>query len=160
GLPTTGSPPNVAENRPPLALTGNQQGGLFTITPATSNIGSTTPGPGGGDQAIFDPSAVTLGVNNIHYTFTDVNGCVNSQTQDVIVNPVTSATFAIQNAFFNTLTQTHELCAEQGDLLLTGNPSFNSNGPNQFVATAGLTINQSGSPGNFVHTVSTDGLAA
>jgi len=37
GLPP-GSPPQVAENIAPFPLTGNQIGGLFTISPLTSNI--------------------------------------------------------------------------------------------------------------------------
>ena len=155
GLPP-GAPPNMAENQLPLTLTGNQIGGVFTITPVTSNIGSTVANPV--DKASFDPGAVTLGLNTITYTFMDGNSCVNRDNQNVIVNPVTTASFAIQNGNFNTLTSTHEICSDQGDLVLRGNPDFNTYGPNQFTATAGLTINQTGSPGSFTHTITTNGL--
>ncbi len=159
GLPP-GTPPNIAENQTPVTLLGNQVGGLFTISPASSNIGSTSASPV--DRATFTPSAVTLGVNTIFYTYTDFNGCTNHDQQDVIINPVTSATFSIQNAFFNTGTSTHELCAEQGLLDLVGFPDFNKplTGPNQFTGSAGLQIIQSGGPGAYTHTVKTTGLAS
>ena len=158
GLPP-GSPPNMAENQPPITLTGNQIGGVFTISPATSNIGSTSPSPV--DKASFDPGAVTLGINTIIYTYTDGNGCINKDSQNVIVNPITNARFSIQYAFFNSLTLEHELCPNQGDVLLTGSPNFNMDGPNQFISlTSGLTIIQSGAPGSYIHKIPTDGLAS
>jgi PKD domain/PKD-like domain/Secretion system C-terminal sorting domain len=156
GLPP-GSPANMAENQAAITLTGNQAGGSFSISPITSLIGVTTQNPV--DKVPFDPSAVTLGINIITYTYTDGRNCTNKDIQSVIVNPVTSASFAIQKGTFNTLTLSHEVCGDQGDLVLTGQPDFNTFGPNQFVSlTPGLTIVQSGSPGSFVHKIPTNGL--
>ncbi len=126
GLPI-GAPPQMAENNAPIILTGNQIGGLFTIVPATSNIGSTIPNPV--DEAVFDPSAVDLGSNLITYTFTDGNGCTNIDTQEVIVNPVTTIDFAMQipstptpiNIPINPLGQ-FELCSDVGLVNLIGLP--------------------------------------
>ncbi|NJN41197.1 MAG: PKD domain-containing protein, partial [Flammeovirgaceae bacterium] len=127
GLPA-GAPPQMAENNTPITLTGNQVGGIFTIVPVTSNIGSTVPAPV--DKALFDPSAVDLGSNFITYTYTDINGCVNSNTQEVIVNPVTNVDFTMQfqtgpppfpfvpiNAFGQ-----FEVCSNVGLIKLVGNP--------------------------------------
>ncbi|MEQ8304739.1 MAG: PKD-like domain-containing protein, partial [Cyclobacteriaceae bacterium] len=125
GLPP-GAPPQMAENNAPITLTGNQIGGLFTILPITSNIGSTTPSPV--DKATFDPSSVDLGSNFITYTYTDGNGCTNFDTQEVIVNPVTNVDFTLQipgappiNVPLNPSGQ-FELCADVGLVDLIGNP--------------------------------------
>ncbi len=125
GLPP-GAPSQMAENNAPITLTGNQIGGLFTILPITSNIGSTTPSPV--DKATFDPSSVDLGSNFITYTYTDGNGCTNFDTQEVIVNPVTNVDFTLQipgappiNVPLNPSGQ-FELCADVGLVDLIGNP--------------------------------------
>ena len=127
GFPA-GAPPQMAENNAPITLTGNQIGGVFTITPVTSNIGSTTPNPV--DKASFDPGAVDLGSNFVTYTYTDPNGCTNSNTQEVIVNPVTNVDFTMQYTFgsapfpfvpLNGL-GVFELCADIGLVKLVGNP--------------------------------------
>jgi hypothetical protein len=121
-----GAPPQLAENNLPIKLTGNQIGGVFTITPSSSNIGSTVPNPT--DEALFDPDAVTLGSNYVKYTFTDVNGCTNSTTQEVIVNPITNIDFAIQGATLNANSQ-FELCSELGLVKLIGFPAASSGLP-------------------------------
>ncbi|MFM9838772.1 MAG: PKD domain-containing protein [Cyclobacteriaceae bacterium] len=163
GLPP-GAPPNMAENQPLLTLTGNQIGGAFTISPASSNIGSTVPSPV--DKASFDPGAVTIGLNVITYSYTDANSCFNFDSQQVIVNPVTSASFALLNSngdllTFNSLTLTHEICAEQGEIIIKGQPDFNKDGPNQFISlTSGLNIIPSGSAPNIVNKIQTNGLAS
>ncbi|MFN7600416.1 MAG: hypothetical protein ACK5R0_03360, partial [Bacteroidota bacterium] len=90
----SGLPPSTAENGPIINLTGNQIGGLFTITPLTSSIGSTVQAPV--DRTTLDPSAVTLGFNTVTYTYTNSNGCTNSQSQSVLVNPVTSIDFSLR----------------------------------------------------------------
>jgi hypothetical protein len=124
GFPV-GSPPQLAENNSPLILTGNQVGGLFSITPITSNIGSTVASPV--DKATFDPSAVTLGANFITYTYTDGNSCTNSNVQQVIVNPVTSIDFVVSGK--STLaTGEIPLCGEEGLLKLIGNPIASTGG--------------------------------
>ena len=98
--PPSGSASEMVENSPPIPLTGNKVGGLFTILPVSSVIGSTT-NDGVVDRVMFDPSAVDLGLNTISYTYTDVNGCTNSVSQDVFVNPVTTVDFSVQGAFVN-----------------------------------------------------------
>ncbi|MGE0590583.1 MAG: PKD-like domain-containing protein, partial [Cyclobacteriaceae bacterium] len=134
GFPA-GSPPQMAENNAPITLTGNQIGGVFTISPATSNIGSTVPSPV--DKATFDPSAVDLGSNFVTYTYTDPNGCLNATTQEVIVNPVTTVDFTMQYTFgsapfpfvpLNGLGE-FELCANVGLVKLIGNPVASSGLP-------------------------------
>ncbi|HEY0656790.1 MAG TPA: PKD-like domain-containing protein [Chryseosolibacter sp.] len=122
GLPS-GSPPQMAENMLPITLTGNQVGGVFTISPITSNIGSTIVNPV--DKAVFDPDAVDLGSNLITYTFTDSKGCVNSNTQEVIVNPITNVDFTIQGATLNSDGQ-YEICADLGLVKLIGFPAASS----------------------------------
>ena len=124
GLPA-GVPPQMAENNASITLTGNERGGVFTIAPITSNIGSTTPSPT--DKAIFDPSAVTLGPNFITYTFTNSNVCTSSDTQQVIVNPVTTVDFNVQGAIINTSNE-FEICGNQGDVKLVGFPAASTGG--------------------------------
>ena len=136
GLPP-GSPSRMVENNAPITLTGNNVGGVFTISPTTSVIGSTTVNVV--DRVTFDPSAVELGSNFITYTFTNTNGCTNSDTQEVFINPVTTIDFAVQGAFLNA-GGNFELCADIGDVKLLGFPppsegfppetKFTSEGPN------------------------------
>ena len=91
-----GLPPSRAENQPAIPLDGTQSGGVFSISPATSNIGSTIPSPFF-DRAFFNPKAVTLGFNTVTYTYTNpVNGCTNSSSQVISVNPVTVIDFKLQ----------------------------------------------------------------
>jgi hypothetical protein len=120
GFPV-GSPPQVAENDNAITLFGSQTGGAFTISPNTSNIGSTRVDPSKRDEVDFDPSAVTLGSNFVTYTYSDGNGCTNFQTQEIFVNPVTSVDFAIQ---FATLSAdgAFELCAREELIELFGLP--------------------------------------
>ncbi len=134
GFPA-GAPPQMAENNAPITLTGNQVGGVFTITPVTSNIGSTTPSPV--DRASFDPSAVDLGSNFVTYTYTDPNGCTDFDTQEIIVNPVTNVDFTMQYTFgsapfpfvpLNGVGQ-FEVCAEVGLVKLVGNPAASTGLP-------------------------------
>ncbi|HMP98723.1 MAG TPA: PKD domain-containing protein, partial [Cyclobacteriaceae bacterium] len=124
GLPPNSPPfpPAVAENTLPSELIGNRAGGLFTIAPALG-LGSTFINVV--DRVIFDPSAATLGSNFITYTFTDINGCTNSNTQEVVVNPVTVVDFSVQGSvqdeFGNFI-----ICGDQGLIQLIGNPPASS----------------------------------
>jgi hypothetical protein len=124
GFPA-GSPPQMAENNLPITLTGNQVGGLFSILPITSNIGSTVASPV--DKATFDPGAVTIGSNTVTYTYTDGNGCTNTNVQQVIVNPVTSIDFIVSGKA-TLATGEIPLCAEEGLLKLIGNPIASTGG--------------------------------
>ena len=163
-----GAPPQVAENASPIELTGNQSGGTFTILPATSSIGSTTNTPV--DKVSFDPSAVDLGANFITYTYTDANSCTNSQTQQIIVNPVTNIDFTLQ--YWNGSggpfvppngTGGYDFCANVGLVRIVGDPVVSSGiNPTNFVAVGANSailnakISQVGSD----YFIDTDGLAS
>ncbi|MBS1978980.1 MAG: T9SS type A sorting domain-containing protein, partial [Bacteroidetes bacterium] len=136
GLPS-GAPPQMAENQLPIVLTGNQVGGIFTISPVTSVIGSTYVSVV--DRVNFDPSAATLGPNYIRYTFTDANSCTNFNEQEVVINPVTIIDFAIQGATVNASNE-FELCAELGLVKLNGFPAASTGFPpeTQFTASTGF----------------------
>ncbi|MBL7838511.1 MAG: PKD domain-containing protein, partial [Cyclobacteriaceae bacterium] len=136
-----GSPPQIAENATPIFLTGNQSGGTFTISPATSSIGSTTHSPV--DKVLFDPDAVDLGANFVTYTYTDGNSCTNSETQEIIVNPVTDIDFTLQyasGALAGTFIPSNgtggfDFCGEVGDVRIVGNPVASSGiSPTNFTA--------------------------
>jgi hypothetical protein len=62
------------DNSTAVPLTGFPTGGTFT-----------GPGVVGSN---FTPSSAGIGLHNVVYTYTDVNGCVNSQTQSVNVFPL------------------------------------------------------------------------
>jgi len=126
--------PNYVQNDPPIQLNAFQIGGLFTISPSTSIIGVTTQTPF--DQATLgnfntstqlvpgtpDLSSLTVGSNTITYTFTDANGCTNSTSQSITINPVTSVNFTIQSGFLNP-SFIWEICANQFNAYATPNPS-------------------------------------
>ncbi|MGE0772134.1 MAG: PKD-like domain-containing protein, partial [Cyclobacteriaceae bacterium] len=161
GLPPGGPPPQIAENSPVLTLSGNQAGGLFTVSPGIG-LGSTYLNPL--DEALFDPDAATVydgtpaTINQLTYTYTDPNGCTNSQTQGLIVNAVTNVDFAIQGATLDA-SNNYELCAELGLVKLLGFPDPASGLPpeTEFTAvTPGMTIVKIG-PDYFIQT---DGLAS
>jgi PKD repeat protein len=153
GLPP-GAPSSLAENGPPITLTGNLAGGAFTILPTSSVIGSTFINVV--DRAVFDPSAADLGSNFIKYTYTDGNGCTNFDEQEVFINPVTTIDFAVQGAVLNGSGE-FELCSDLGLVKLLGFPvpadgfppetQFTSEGPN----AANMTIVKIG-PDYFIQT--------
>ncbi len=66
-----GSYSPVCENAPDVILTGSPMGGTFSGVGVTGNS--------------FGPS---VGTQIISYAYTDVNGCSNSATTTIIVNPV------------------------------------------------------------------------
>jgi len=67
--------PQTCFNSPPFTLTGGSPSGGSWSGPGVS--GST-----------FTPSSAGIGTFNITYTYTDGNGCTNSATQSIVVNPV------------------------------------------------------------------------
>ncbi len=118
-------PAVMAENEPTRKLTGNQFGGVFTIAPITSLIGPTTQNPT--DEVVFNPAIVTLGPNQVRYTYTDGNGCTAFDEQTVIINPVTNVLFDIAApATKNLTTQEWNICANSGKVLLVGTPTVQS----------------------------------
>ncbi|NOT76129.1 MAG: PKD domain-containing protein, partial [Cyclobacteriaceae bacterium] len=167
-LPTVnffGLPSTVAENIAPFPINGTQAGGLFTISPATSNIGSTSAIPGPTDVASFDPSAVTLGFNSVTYTYTDGNGCRNATSKSIVVNPVTVIDFALQYACPGPAacpfvpvngSGEFEICSRVGKIKLVGNPAapgggantgFVGTGTNGAIVQAAISTQVNGGPG-------------
>ena len=68
-----------------VTLTGNQApGGTFTGPGITDNANGT---------ANFNPAATGAGVKTIVYSYTDGNGCFNSTSQNVTVNPLPVVSF-------------------------------------------------------------------
>jgi gliding motility-associated-like protein len=70
-LADAGSYPAVCQDAPNVNLVGSPTGGVFT---GTGVLGGT-----------FDPS---VGTQTITYTYTDGNGCVNTATATMLVNPL------------------------------------------------------------------------
>lgn len=68
------------ENDAPEFLLVNFPGGVFSGGPFVSGTG------------LFDPSLATSGSNTVVYTLTASNGCVGSDTANVLVNPNPDAT--------------------------------------------------------------------
>ncbi len=168
---STRAPPQMAENLAPITLTGNQVGGLFTISPATSNIGSTSASPV--DRVTFDPSAVTLLLNTVTYTYTDANGCTNSSSQNIIINAVTNVDFTIQTGYLNP-SFNWEICANQFNsftipnpspslIRLIGNPPASTGGAPETNFTASVGQNNPANVMSIIHSgseyyIETDGL--
>ncbi|MTI20619.1 PKD domain-containing protein, partial [Fulvivirga sp. RKSG066] len=147
-------PPVTNESESPITLVGNHAGGNFTITPG-SGLGSTYI-DNGEDKVSFDPGSAELGSNFVTYTFTDAKGCTNFNTQEVIVNPVTSNDFNIEGATTDEFGRL-EICAEIGKLRLLGVPDPASGNPGtEFTSTESGFVTQEPN-GDWV--VNTDGLA-
>ena len=80
-LPTVtfGAIPDICQNDAPVNLTqGNPAGGTYSGTGITIS-------------PQFNPTIAGAGTHTITYTYTDLNGCVNSASQPVTVNPVPTA---------------------------------------------------------------------
>jgi hypothetical protein len=76
-LPVVTCPGNssVCANAAPLALSGAlPAGGTYSGTGVTAGI--------------FDPAIAGEGIHTITYSFTDINGCINTCTFPITVNPV------------------------------------------------------------------------
>ncbi|MEL6637142.1 MAG: hypothetical protein AAFR05_10365, partial [Bacteroidota bacterium] len=58
--------------------------------------GGTYSGPGvstGGVNLLFDPAAAGVGVHTVVYTFTDMNGCTNTDSEDITVFDLPTVSF-------------------------------------------------------------------
>ncbi|KXK24181.1 MAG: PKD domain-containing protein, partial [Bacteroidetes bacterium OLB12] len=154
-----GLPPSTPENGPDLKLNAFQAGGLFTIVPGSGLTATTIDGGTGFDQAFLTPANATIydgtpaTVNVITYSFTDANGCSNTTSQSLRVNPLTTVDFIIQNSTTDG-DGDFRICADTGDLLLTpidgGNPGIP---PTQFESlTPGLNVSFDGSSNYYVQT--------
>lgn len=78
----TGLDQVYCETESPVTLTGSQNGGTFYSLDAPLAVSNTGPG-----TATFNPTAAgPTGPYNITYTFTDINNCTDTQTQQVSVD--------------------------------------------------------------------------
>jgi large repetitive protein len=82
-----------------VTLTGNPSGGTFS---GNGIVGNT-----------FNPTLAEAGVHTITYSFTDGNGCSNTSTQNVTVNPLPDANFTGLDTLY---------CINSADDILTGFP--------------------------------------
>jgi autotransporter-associated beta strand protein len=120
-----GLPASTPENGPDLKLNAFQAGGLFTIVPGSGLTATTIDGGTGFDQTFLTPANATLydgtpaSVNVITYSYTDVNGCMNSTSQNLRVNPLTDVDFTIIEKASLDGEGDLRVCADTGDLLLT-----------------------------------------
>jgi len=72
--------PYCIDNTTPIALTGSPAGGTFSGLGISNNS--------------FIPSIAGLGTIFVTYTYTDVNGCTDSETQTVDVNGLPTVSFS------------------------------------------------------------------
>ncbi|HMR58519.1 MAG TPA: hypothetical protein PKC10_14440, partial [Cyclobacteriaceae bacterium] len=142
-----GLPASTPENGPDLKLNAFQAGGLFTIVPGSGLTATTIDGGTGFDQTFLTPANATIydgtpaTVNVISYSFTDANGCANSTSQSLRVNPLTTVDFIVQGSMPDS-DGDFRICADTGNLLLTpvdgGSPGIP---PTLFESlTPGLTV--------------------
>lgn len=149
GIPGSGQHP---ENGPILELNAFQSGGLFTILPGSGLSGTSINPSTNFDFSNLAPNLATIydgtpaSINKITYSFTDVNGCTNSNTQNLIINSLTVVDFAVQGASTD-IDGDFRVCANSGDILLI---PLDGGNPGQAPETAflsltpGLILNQSG----------------
>ena len=97
------SSPYCANNSTPVTLTGLPVGGTFSGPGVSANT--------------FTPSVAGVGAHSIMYTYTDGNGCVNSQTQTAVVNALPTVTFSGLNPIY---------CTNSSSATLTGFPAGGS----------------------------------
>jgi len=63
------------------------------LTSYVSPSGGTFSGTGVTSAGIFTPSSAGAGTHTITYSFTDGNTCMNTASQDIVVNPLPTVTF-------------------------------------------------------------------
>jgi large repetitive protein len=107
---TPGNDYVYCSNEPQVILTGSPAGGTFSNLPGSSGIIA--------GSNIFDPSLAQIGNNYVVYTYSDVTGCTNTITKNIIVNRIPTVNLLDLAAFY---------CASTGALTLRGTPQ-NSNG--------------------------------
>ena len=119
----TGLDAEYCESATPVTLTGNEAPeGSFTGDGITDN---------GDGTASFDPALAGVGGPfDITYSFTDVNGCSNFETQQTTVNSVAAVSFTGLDA---------EYCIDNGIVVLTG-----SEAPEGSFSGSGITDNGDG----------------
>ncbi len=94
---TLSSIDSICENSTEIVLTGGSPlDGTYSGNGVTGNK--------------FDPAIAGTGNHTITYTYTGIDGCTNSASRDITVNPVPDVTLSIINSF----------CENSGIIALTG----------------------------------------
>lgn len=118
----SGLPASICVNAAAITINGNYGGGTFTGTGITDNLDGT---------ATFNPATAGVGgPYSITYSYTDINGCSNSTSQNITVN-------ALPTVSFTGLPAT--LCVHATAITLTGNQA-----PNGTFSGPGITDNANG----------------
>ena len=91
----------------------------------------------------FDPAAAGVGTHTITYTYTDGNGCVNSDAKDITVKPLPTAAISTSDptVWCEGTTINVTFTAETADSyqwLLNGNPISGETNPTLNVSAAGI----------------------
>lgn len=109
--------PTLAINTP-NSICVNANPIQVSLTPS----GGTLSGPGVSGN-MFNPALAGVGTHTLTYNFIDANGCSNSTTKTIIVNPIPEVV----------VTSIASLCIDANPITLTGTPtngSFTYNGAN------------------------------
>jgi len=101
-----------------------------SVTLTGSPAGGTFSGPGITSGGVFTPSVAGLGIKTITYTYTNANGCTNSQSQNVEINGIPGVSFTGLSA---------DYCIDAAAVTLTGNQA-----PNGTFSGPGITDNGNG----------------
>jgi len=105
---TINSPNSTCINAPPFPINLNPTGGSLSGPGISGNL--------------FNPATAGLGTHTLTYTFTDANGCSNTTTKQITVNPIPEII----------INSTTSICIDADPLTLSGLPtngvfSFGSN---------------------------------
>ena len=118
----------------------------FVATPPNGVFTTTAPGgfsqDGAAGTAILDVDVAGAGTYDVTYTFTDGNGCINSETVSVTVNPLPTVT----------LSDPADVCISGSDMLFLASPEggvFTTTAPAGFIpnnaaGTAQLDVSVAG----------------
>ncbi len=148
----TGLDPVYQEDDLPVDLTG---------FPTTGGVGVFS-GPGvSGSQFLPTIANLTPAINTVVYTFTNATtGCTNSDSFDVIINPVTTIDFDLEDPITSTLIT--QVCGNIGLVRIAGSPDVSTGfSLTEFTSTDPLMqshIEMDIGTGQF--SVDTDGLPA
>ncbi len=96
---TINAPNSICIDAPPLQVNLNPAGGTLSGPGVTGNI--------------FNPATAGLGTHTLTYNFTDNNGCSNTITKQITVNPL--PTIAINSST--------SLCINDNPITLSGSPA-------------------------------------
>ena len=129
----SGLPTSVCLSGGSITLTGNPTGGTFS---GNGIIGNS-----------FNPSAASTGSKVITYAYADVNGCSNSSSQTITVNPLTAIMsnpvnqiiYAQNNTSFNVAATGTDVLSYQWQLSTDGGVNF-SNITDNTIYSGSLTI--------------------